>query len=216
MKQISCLFGVWMCCVCLCSQTTTVVSPYLFDSFQECLIVYKDGRQFTAPINYDLIRKHYVFLNEDKKELEFENPELISFFRVGDRVFLAENQEAVEMVQGNPPIKVAYAGNIRKAPKAITYGGTTQTAPVDSYAGLPGSGIAVRAQADNRIVTGINHTYEVKDGRKTKRFYHKKSFLKLFPKEERDSVNSYIDSQTIHFDSVRQVVELINSTFYKR
>ena len=31
-------------------------------------IEYKDGRQNTAPVNYDLIKKHYVFKDPEQQE----------------------------------------------------------------------------------------------------------------------------------------------------
>ena len=61
MRLILCWLGIWIFCVGLFAQNTKDNSSYLFDEFQDCLIVYKDGRQFTAPVNYDLIKKHYVF-----------------------------------------------------------------------------------------------------------------------------------------------------------
>ena len=55
MRLILCWLGIWIFCVGLFAQNTKDNSSYLFDEFQDCLIVYKDGRQFTAPVNYDLI-----------------------------------------------------------------------------------------------------------------------------------------------------------------
>ena len=52
MRLILCWLGIWIFCVGLFAQNTKDNSSYLFDEFQDCLIVYKDGRQFTAPVNY--------------------------------------------------------------------------------------------------------------------------------------------------------------------
>lgn len=83
----------------LFAQNTKDNSSYLFDEFQDCLIVYKDGRQFTAPVNYDLIKKHYVFKDPEQQEKEFSDPELIAVLRIGNRSFL--NRKA-RSGRGNP------------------------------------------------------------------------------------------------------------------
>jgi hypothetical protein len=192
----------------LFAQNTKDNSSYLFDEFQDCLIVYKDGRQFTAPVNYDLIKKHYVFKDPEQQEKEFSDPELIAVLRIGNRSFLIGKQEAVEVIQAQSKFNVIYTGDTRRAPKKISYGGTTQTASVDNYSGLTGTGLSGGIQDAQRIVTGINKTYEVGVGKKTKRFYNKKSFLKLFPKKQQVRWNRYIEENKIDFGSVDQVFKL--------
>ena len=65
------------------------VSQFLFDDYQETLILYKDGRQFTAPVNFDLLEGHYLFIDaKDKQPKQFANPEMIALLRVGSRSFL--------------------------------------------------------------------------------------------------------------------------------
>ena len=74
MRLILCWLGIWIFCVGLFAQNTKDNSSYLFDEFQDCLIVYKDGRQFTAPVNYDLIKKHYVFKDPEQCTLQIYTP----------------------------------------------------------------------------------------------------------------------------------------------
>ena len=193
MRLILCWLGIWIFCVGLFAQNTKDNSSYLFDEFQDCLIVYKDGRQFTAPVNYDLIKKHYVFKDPEQQEKEFSDPELIAVLRIGNRSFLIGKQEAIEVIQAQPKFNVIYTGDTRRAPKKISYGGT----------GLSGG-----IQDAQRIVTGINKMYEVGVGKKTKRFYNKKSFLKLFPKKQQIRWNRYIEENKIDFGSVDQVFKL--------
>ena len=199
MRLILCWLGIWIFCVGLFAQNTKDNSSYLFDEFQDCLIVYKDGRQFTAPVNYDLIKKHYVFKDPEQQEKEFSDPELIAVLRIGNR---SRKLSSIFIFH------VIYTGDTRRAPEKISYGGTTQTASVDNYSGLTGTGLSGGIQDAQRIVTGINKTYEVGVGKKTKRFYNKKSFLKLFPKKQQVRWNRYIEENKIDFGSVDQVFKL--------
>lgn len=215
MKLILCCLGAWVYCFVLFAQDGRYHSPYLFDKFQDCLIVYKDGRQFTAPVNYHLIQKHFVFMDPEQKEKEFSDPELIAVLRIGNRSFILDDQAAVEVIQIDPKFHVFYTGDTRKAPKKISYGGTTETASVDTYSGLAGKGLISGIQDNNRIVTGINKTFEVKIGKKTKRFYNKKSFLKLFPESKQEKLDIYIGQNHIDFSSVDQVLKLFNYSLSK-
>lgn len=203
MRLTLCWIGIWIFSVSIFAQNTLDNSSYLFDKFQDCLILYKDGRQFAAPINYDLVKRHYVFKDQKQEEKEFSEPELIAMLRIGKRSFLAGKQEAIEVIQFQPKFYVIYTGDTRRAPKKTSYGGTTQTASVDNYSRLSGC-----IQDEQRIVTGVNKTYEISIGKKTKRFYNKRSFLKIFPKNQRIKWEQYIEDNKIDFKSVNQVFKL--------
>ena len=185
-------------------------SPFLFEEYQNALIFYKDGRQFTAPVNFDLLNGHYLFIDsKDKEPKQFSNPELIALLRIGTRSFLLGEKETTEVLQGDPLFQVTYSGNLRQAPKNITYGGTTQTAAVDTYAGYSGGGsIGTRQQSNNRIVIGVNKNYKAKFGKKNKRFNNKKTFLKAVPKEMQAEMERYIETEQTDFNYVKQVLEL--------
>lgn len=185
-------------------------SPFLFEEYQNALIFYKDGRQFTAPVNFDLLNGHYLFIDsKDKEPKQFSNPELIALLRIGTRSFLLGEKETTEVLQGDPLFQVTYSGNLRQAPKNITYGGTTQTAAVDTYAGYSGGGsIGTRQQSNNRIVIGVNKNYKAKFGKKNKRFNNKKTFLKAVPKEMQAEMERYIETEQTDFNDVKQVLKL--------
>ena len=185
-------------------------SQFLFDDYQEALILYKDGRQFTAPVNFDLLNGHYLFIDaKDKQPKQFANPEMIALIRIGSRSFLLEHNATTEVLQAEPLFQVTYSGNLRPAPKNLTYGGTTQTAAVDAYVGYSGSTtLGSQQRSMNKIVAGIDKRYGIKIGKKTKRFYNQNSFLKAFPKQQRAKVEEYLSKKDIDFNDVQQVFDL--------
>ena len=186
------------------------VYQFLFDDYQETLILYKDGRQFTAPVNFDLLEGHFLFIDaKDKQPKQFANPEMIALLRMGSRCFLLGEGEAVEVLQAESLFQVAYSGNLRQAPTSISYGGSTQTAAVDTYAGYSGGGaLGSKQQSRHKMVVGINKNYKCEIGSKTRHFYDQKTFLKAFPKERRMQVEEYISQHEIDFGNVQQVYEL--------
>jgi len=185
-------------------------AQFLFDDYQEALILYKDGRQFTAPVNFDLLNGHYLFIDaKDKQPKQFANPEMIALIRIGSRSFLLEHNATTEVLQAEPLFQVTYSGNLRPAPKNLTYGGTTQTAAVDAYVGYSGSTtLGSQQRSMNKIVAGIDKRYEIGIGKKTKRFYNQGSFLKAFPKQQRAKVEEYLSKKDIDFNDVQQVFDL--------
>ena len=183
-------------------------SQFLFEGYQNALIFYKDGRQFQAPVNFNLLEGHYLFIDaKDKESKQFSNPELIALLRIGERRFLIGDKEAIEIIQTNPLFQVRYSGNLRQAPKKLTYGGTTQTAPVDNYSRMIGNNLQ-SSISQNQIVKGVNKTYEMKVGKKTKRFFSKSSFMKAVPKQLRPDMESYLMKNEVDFEDVQQVLEL--------
>ena len=182
-------------------------SPFFFEEYQPALIFYKDGRQFQAPVNFNLLAGHFLFIDaKDKEAKQFSNPELIALLRIGERCFLIGNKETIEVIQTEPLFQVRYSGILRQAPKKLTYGGTTYTAPVDNYSRMIGNNL--NTISNDQIVTGINKTYEVKIGKKTKRFFSKNSFLKAVPKLQRPEMEAYLEQHEVDFGNVQQVLEL--------
>ena len=62
--------------------------------------------------------------------------------------------------------------------------------------------------SQNQIVKGVNKTYEMKVGKKTKRFFSKSSFIKAVPKQLRPDMESYLMKNEVDFEDVQQVLEL--------
>lgn len=186
------------------------VSGFLFPEYQDALIFYKDGRRFGAPVNFDLQAGHFLFIDaKDKEAKQFAYPEKISFLQIDSRNFLLSEGEAVEVLQANPLFQVAYSGNLRRAPKNLTYGGTTQTAAVDTYSGYSGNAtLSSQRQSGNKVVVGISKRYTVKIGKKTRRFNNEKTFLKILPEHQREKIKKYIRTNNIDFDNVEQVFDL--------
>lgn len=191
------------------AQTGKTNSPYLFDEFQDAIILYKDGRQFAVPLNFNLVTGRYVFIDKaDKLEKEFSDPDLVTAMHIGARIFLMSEGKATEVIQANPKFHVSYTGLKKKAPSTVSYGGTSETASVDSYTGLAGKGIISGVQSHNRIVADVNKTYEVQIGKRNRSFYNERSFLRIFPKDERAKLESFIKENQISFDSIEQVFDL--------
>ena len=116
--------------------------------------------------------------------------------------------KATEVLLAEPKFHVQYTAQKKKAPDKITYGGTSETASVNSYSGLAGQGVTSRAQANNFIVQNVNVSYEVQVGKRSRSFYNQRSFLRIFPRAQRANLESYIEQNQVDFESTEEVLQL--------
>lgn len=184
-------------------------TPYYFDEFKQALLIGK-GAQYSAQVNFDLISKQWKFVDTGDRSLvkEFSDPDAILMIKIDNKTYLMSEFALIECIQSEPYLCVEYNAITRNAPKSISYGGETQTAAVDSYAGLLGTGSDKRLIP--KIVIGLTKRYEVKIGRKSKHFFDSKSFVKLFDKRQRPEVEAYLVSNPIDFANVKDVTHLVN------
>lgn len=194
--------------VCITAQTGKDNSKYLFEEFQDSYIYYKDGRVFSVPLNFDLAKGIYVFIDENKEENEFTDPDQVIAMHVKERIFLMSRGKATEVIQAEPKFHVFYSALKKQAPSDISYGGTSETASVDSYTGLGGKGLISGIQSDNRVVANVSKSYEARIGKRDRSFYNQRSFVRLFPKEKRAAIDTYIEEKEVDFNSTEQVLEL--------
>lgn len=207
MKYIFVLLFTWVISFSLFAQTE---NDFLFDEFQKGIVYYRDGRIFDVPLNYNLVTNQFLFIDkkDDNLKKEFAEPEMIISIKVGDRTFLSPSEGATEIIQVEPMFYVSYEGVVKKE-KEISYGGTTQTASVDSYTQIRGVGRIGGADGTKRSLAAINYVYKVRIGKKIKRFSTEKQFLKLFPNQA-ERLSNYIKEKEIDFNNINQVFEIYN------
>lgn len=185
-------------------------SGFLFEKFTDSFIYYRDGRRFNVPLNYNLITRQFIFIDkqDDNQKKEFTEPGMIVAIEVDGRTFLPPSEGATEVIQSEPPFYVSYQATVKKE-KPVAYGGTTQTASVDSYSQLRGVGQIGGVDGTQKSLASVDKEYKVKVGKRTKRFSNEKQFLKLFP-EKKEALLRYMEEKQVDFDNVRQVLDLYN------
>ena len=159
-------------------------SEYLFNDFQKSLIYYKDGRVFSVKVNYNLARNAFMFIDEnDNNNIKlFAEPDMVRTLKIDNRIFQLDSKGlAQEHLNQEPYLAVTYRGKSRPVGKQVGYGGRSETASVDSYSSIQSGG----------------------------HFQSSKQFLKLYPKEQEETIKAYIKSNKINFDEPQQVLQLV-------
>jgi len=187
-------------------------SMFLFEDFQEGIVYYKDGKRFNVKVNYNLISRDFLFLDEqnDNRMLEFAEPEMISLVKVGERNFLYDNREVSEVIQNEPFISVQYRGVIKAKGKNAGYGGRSETAAIDNHSGIYRDGQFHKFDMEASHELGrVTKTYQIVYKKKKQSFINEKSFLKIFSRDS-DRIKQYIKENKINFNSIDDVISLVN------
>lgn len=187
-------------------------SIFLFEKFTNAYVYYRDGRVFQVPINYDLFKEKFIFLDKDQAENEFSDPDLVVSVKIGERTFLAVGDgNMAELIQQVPRILVQYSGS-KRIQKNLTYGGKTETAAVDSYSTLKSGTSSNMKVGDDIFLGNMDYEYYLDINGKLRHFSSEKQFLKLFSSHKKE-LQQYVKENKVDFDVVDQVLKLCNYAF---
>jgi hypothetical protein len=185
----------------------------LFEKYQDGMIYYKDGRQFSALLNYDVYERRFLFvdINDGNNIKEFAEPQMVSLIKVGERTFIHKPKDIKEVLQMQPSLFVEYKATLKDKGKNAGYGGRSTTAAISNYSGIQSDGTYHRFDLEDAYVVSENlkKTYYIEVGKKKKRFSTRNDFLKIYPKQQ-DALKNYIRDNNIDFDAVEQVIQLYN------
>lgn len=187
-------------------------SEYLFNDFQKSLIYYKDGRVFSVKVNYNLARNAFMFIDEnDNNNIKlFAEPDMVRTLKIDNRIFQLDSKGlAQEHLNREPYLAVTYRGKSRPEGKQVGYGGRSETASVDSYSSIQSGGHSYNLETEKIILADVEKRYTIKKNKKQKQFQSSKQFLKLYPKEQEETIKAYIKSNKINFDEPQQVLQLV-------
>lgn len=108
-----------------------------------------------------------------------------------------------------PYLAVTYRGKSRPEGKQVGYGGRSETASVDSYSSIQSGGHSYNLETEKIILADVEKRYTIKKNKRQKQFRSSKQFLKLYPKEQEETIKAYIKSNKINFDEPQQVLQLV-------
>lgn len=189
-------------------------SPYLFNEFKEALVYYKDSRVFKVPMNYNLVIGQFQFIDkkDGDKVKEFSEPEMVVSIKIEDKTYLPTEGGATEVLQFDPEIYVQYKGTTKTGGKDLPYGGRSETASVENYSRLYGTGTSNQLNTESVILTSVYKVYHIKIKKSKKSFSSEKQFLKIF-KKQKEEIKQYIEEKQVDFNSIPQVIGLCNYAY---
>lgn len=217
MKRSCILFIAFLLCTTglLAQQHLQDSTMYLFSSFQDGIVYFRDGRQFQVPLNYHVMGQRFLFIdaNDEGRLKEFADPDMVTLVKVGERLFFHDKKEIKEVLQTEPSILVKYKAKVRDKGKQAGYGGYSQTSAIESLSGIQAGGLFHKFEnEDNLVLSRVDKTYYVVSNKKRKDFFNEKTFLKIYPKNK-EALKKYIDDNKVNFSSISEVMALCNYAY---
>jgi len=184
----------------------------IFPQFEKGIVTYKNGTQYTASLNYDMIQGKMLFQQADSTILAIGNALEILVVVIDGRRFFPISSSGVfyeEVQAGKGSFFIKRSAQMLSQGKEAAYGGYSQTSSITSYGSWQDSGSSVQLKVNEKFKLDIECFYYLKSGNSYKRFYSAKTLEKLFKGYESD-IQKFADEQSIDFsktDDVARIVE---------
>ena len=152
----------------------------------------------------------FIDENDNNNIKLFAEPDMVRTLKIDNRIFQLDSKGlAQEHLNQKPYLAVTYRGKSRPEGKQVGYGGRSETASVDSYSSIQSGGHSYNLETEKIILADVEKRYTIKKNKKQKQFQSSKQFLKLYPKEQEETIKAYIKSNKINFDEPQQVLQLV-------
>ena len=185
----------------------------LLPRFEKGTVVFKNGTQSAASLNYNMMQQEMMFLNADSTILAIANPSDVLVVIIGERRFVpaSSNGDFYEEIEaGKGSFFVQRSAAMLSAGKAAGYGGYSQTSSVTSYNSIQtNSGSYQKLNPDEKFRMEVSAFYYLKSGNGYKKFFSAKTLGKLFKGHEAD-IEAFAKDQSVNFtktDDIARIVE---------
>lgn len=209
MKTLPLICIIFCCCFNMKAQETESSNKaYLFDSFTEGRVLLKNKMISRTTFNYNRVKQEFHFMDKDQEMIMDDNSTVDTLY-IDNRKFVPHLKRFAEYIPvGNTVLFVDYKTKALPIGKVGAFGTTSQGSVQNiDYNPVNQQKMDV---VDNSVYRfTIENTYYLLKDQKKKKFNNTKSFLKLFPKEQAESISSYIKNQKINMENVGDVIKLI-------
>jgi hypothetical protein len=188
---------------------------FLFPSFKEGRVIMKDGKNFSALLNYNMLEEKMV-TELDGVYRYSKNPLLIDSIYLENRVFVPIENRFYEVLSGGS-VTFFIQNKCKSTPKAtdIGYGvksgsiGASQHKRFEMNEVMFQSAQVVYIDLPPNIDIAPASVFWVMKNNKLEKFSNKKQFLKIFP-EHKSEIEKYIEKENIKISSREDVIRLGN------
>ena len=186
------------------------IAHYLFPEFTPGIILMKAGEKKQALLNYNSLTEEMIFENNGRK-LAIAPGEIarIDTVYINDRKFVPFNLQFVEFVFGSKwDLYVEHKCDVKQPGKPTGYGGTSQTAAVNSYSSFYSEGIVYELELPDGYETRPYTYYWLKKDGELHNFKSMRE-LKKFYKEKEELFKPYVKKNRVKYDNLESIIQLI-------
>lgn len=212
MKTLPLICIIFCCCFNLKAQNPdSPKSAFLFDSFTKGNVLLKNKLLSNNSLNYNCVKQVFHFMDNGQEMILYDISNIDTIY-IDNRKFVPHLKRFVEYIPvGNTMLLVDYKTKALPIGKVGAYGITSQGSVQNiDYNPVNQQKMDVVDISVYRYKT--ENTYYLLQNQKKKKFNNTKSFLKLFPKEQAESISSFIKNEKISMERVDDVRKLIEFT----
>lgn len=209
MKTLPLICIIFCCCFNLKAQNPdSPKSAFLFDSFTKGNVLLKNKLLSNNSLNYNCVKQVFHFMDNGQEMILDDNSNVDTIY-IDNRKFVPHLKRFAEYIPvGNTMLLVDYKTKALPIGKVGAYG-TTSQGSVQNIDYNPVNQQKMEVVDNSVYQFKTENTYYLLQDQKKKKFNNTKSFLKLFPKEQEESISSFIKEQKINFEKVDDVKKLI-------
>lgn len=184
---------------------------YMFDEFTDGKVLMKNGSVVHTSLNYDWINQEINYF-DGEEQMILTGLETIDTIYIAAHKFIPYGKFLLEVIPINTTdnlyinwkIKITNKGR-QGAMGTTSHAVTSQTYDINSIQGR------AMERSDQYIYDATSeNSYYVRIDDRFKMFNSEKSFLKLFPKEEAEKIQSYIKTQKLDMKKVPDIISVVN------
>jgi hypothetical protein len=191
---------------------------YLYPRFLKGTVIFNNGKQIDARLNYNLIISKIQFINNAKDTLAVTNPEDVKNFIAGADTFLY-NKVYYRILLRNSKITLSchQYTKVLEVRKEAGYGLSSPTQAVDSYSSIQASDNSgtYKLRASAETLFSICTDYLFQTGVNEFVIATQKNVLKMFPGKS-EGIKKYIKENDINFKKkadLEKLTRYISSLF---
>jgi hypothetical protein len=185
-----------------------VFYSFLFDTFHDGKILYVNGGERTAKLNYDKVieRALFMLLDVDSTILELANTSEIAELNIANRTFEhVKNGLFYEKIEaGQVFFYVRWKSTVVSKGKAGGYGTRSATGAIDNVSQTMSRGGLYNLKSSEEFALNSHNACYLKIDGKFRRFNSFKALAKLFKNREKE-IEAYIKAENSDFDNLEDI-----------
>jgi hypothetical protein len=189
-----------------------VFHSFLFDTFLDGKVIYVNGGERTAKLNYDKVSERALFMlsDADSTILELANTSEIVKLNIANRTFEHIKNglfyEKTEAGQGS--LYVRWKSTVVSKGKAGGYGTSSATGAIDNVNQTMSRGGLYNLKPSEEFALNSHNAYYLKINGKFRRFGSFKSLSKLFKNREKE-IEAYVKMEKPDFDNPEDIKKIV-------
>ena len=189
------------------------VQQYLFQDFEDCMVMYNDSSWSRGKMNYNLVvGEMQFFMPKSKEILALSNIEDVASITIAGRVFvpLPKGKEFMEIiVKGINSLAVKRRTVVTPYGKQGAYGTINSTSSVESISAMSYDGRRQDLSVSDYSLIELKTVFYLVIKEKKQQIVGKKTILNAYPKEIRTQIFQFITENKINLKNETDLIKLI-------